>query len=211
MPKVSPRYLDDRRQEILDAALACFARNGFHATTIQDIAREAGVSHGAIYRYFPNKEEMIEAATRRDREARARRFEEAGKGRTPLTAIDRLLGSYIESDATLDGANARQLRVVVFGEGVRNPRVNESIRATWLEVLGEISSMVRRGQDAGEINPRLDADGVARVVAAVRDGLLIHQAIDPSVNAEACAHVVSALLNGRFATPMEAEEANDGR
>lgn len=211
MPKVSPRYLDDRRQEILDAALACFARNGFHGTTIQDIAREAGVSHGSIYRYFPNKEEMIEAAARRDREARARRFEEAGRGRTPIAAIDRLLGSYIESDATLDGASARQLRVVVFGEGVRNPRVNESIRATWHEVLGEIGSMVRRGQDAGEINPRLDADGVARVAAAVRDGLLIHQAIDPGVNAEACAQVVSALLHGRFATPMEAEEANDGR
>lgn len=210
MPKVSPLYRDARRNEILGAALACFARNGFHETTIQDISREAGLSHGAIYRYFPSKEDMVEAASRRDRVARAGRFEKAEAGHRPLEAIDRLLVSYIGDAATPEGSSA-QLRAVVFGEGVRNPKVNESIRATWHEVLGLIGAMVRRGQEAGEINPGLDADGVARVVAALRDGLLVHQAIDPTVDAEACAQVVSALLRGRFATPKAAREANDGR
>ena len=209
MPKVSPLYRDARRNEILAAAVACFARNGFHETTIQDIAREAGLSHGAIYRYFPSKEDMIEAASRRDPGARAMRFADAEAGRRPLDAIAQLLSSYIVADATL-GSNA-QLRVVVFGEGVRNPKVNESIRATWHEVLGLIGAMVRGGQAAGEIDAGLDPDAIALVVAALRDGLLIHQAIDPTVDAEACSQVVSALLHGRFATPTGARKADDGR
>jgi AcrR family transcriptional regulator len=210
MPKVSALYRDTRRNEILEAALACFARNGFHETTIQDISHEAGLSHGAIYRYFPSKEDMVEAASRRDRGVRAGRFEEAEAGRRPLDAIDRLLASYVEGDATLESSSA-QLRVVVFGEGVRNSKVNDSIRATWREVLGLIGAMVRRGQVAGEIDAELDPDAIALVVAALRDGLLIHQAIDPTVDAEACSQVVSALLHGRFATPTGAREANNGR
>jgi AcrR family transcriptional regulator len=210
MPKVSPQYLDARRQEILDAALACFARDGFHDTTIQDISRQAGLSHGAIYRYFASKEEMIEAAARRDRDARARRFEEAERGRTPLEAIVCLLSSYVESDPSDDGPDSRPLRVIVFGEGVRNPMVNARIRATWHEVLDRISDLVRRGQETGAINPDLDPRGVARVAAALRDGLLIHQAIDPSIDAQACVQVLRALLHGRFAAPDHAEGVMDG-
>ena len=47
MPKVLPEYLELRRQQILDAAAACFSRRGFHQTTMQDICTEAGLSPGA--------------------------------------------------------------------------------------------------------------------------------------------------------------------
>jgi AcrR family transcriptional regulator len=66
MPKVSPEYLEARRNEILDAAFACFRRRGFHQTTMQDIYREAGLSPGAVYHYFRSKEEIIAAAIDRN-------------------------------------------------------------------------------------------------------------------------------------------------
>src|SRR5438093_13661882 len=61
MPKVQPEYLEHRREQILAAAAACFSRNGFHQTSMQDICAEADVSPGAFYRYFRSKEEIIGA------------------------------------------------------------------------------------------------------------------------------------------------------
>src|SRR4051794_12312971 len=49
MPKVSVEHEQMRRQQILDAALTCFGRRGYHATSMEDIVREAGLSIGAIY------------------------------------------------------------------------------------------------------------------------------------------------------------------
>src|SRR5467141_150691 len=51
----------DRRSQILDAALVCFAKRGFHQTSMHDISGEAGISVGLIYRYFENKDAVISA------------------------------------------------------------------------------------------------------------------------------------------------------
>src|SRR5918911_3904272 len=51
----------DRKTQILDAAILCFARRGFHLTSMHDISAEAGISVGLIYRYFENKEAVIAA------------------------------------------------------------------------------------------------------------------------------------------------------
>src|SRR5438067_11185849 len=59
----------DRRSQILDAALICFAKRGFHQASMHDISAEAGISFGLIYRYFENKEAVISAmADRHKRE-----------------------------------------------------------------------------------------------------------------------------------------------
>jgi AcrR family transcriptional regulator len=63
MPRVSEEHLERRRKQILDAARACFIRRGVHATSMQDIFAEAGLSAGAVYRYFKSKTEIIEAIT----------------------------------------------------------------------------------------------------------------------------------------------------
>ena len=70
-PKVSEQYLEERRNQILDAAVATFSRNGLHQTTIEDIRLEAGLSRGAVYHYFKSKEDIIDAI--RGRSARRRR------------------------------------------------------------------------------------------------------------------------------------------
>ena len=57
-----------RREHILDAAEACFTRNGFHRTTMQDLAREAAMSPGNFYRYFESKEALVLGLVERERE-----------------------------------------------------------------------------------------------------------------------------------------------
>ena len=61
MPKISEAKRETRRQEILDAALRCFSRDGFHNTTTADIVRESGVSQGTLYLYFATKEDIVVA------------------------------------------------------------------------------------------------------------------------------------------------------
>ena len=64
-PKVSEQHLEDRRQQILDAAVTSFSRKGFHQATIEDIRLEAGLSRGAVYHYFKSKEDIIDGLRQR--------------------------------------------------------------------------------------------------------------------------------------------------
>src|SRR5215212_5331188 len=57
----TPKVVEDRREQILDAALRAFARKGFARTTNKDIAREAGITPGLIYHYFESKEGLFRA------------------------------------------------------------------------------------------------------------------------------------------------------
>lgn len=61
MPVISAKRMQDRRDSILDAARAAFAKGGFEGTSIADIARAAGVSDGLVYRYFANKRDLLNA------------------------------------------------------------------------------------------------------------------------------------------------------
>jgi AcrR family transcriptional regulator len=65
VPKLSDDYREARRRQVLDAAVVCFARTGFHRTSMQDIVAESGLSPGAIYRYFTGKEEIVDATRSR--------------------------------------------------------------------------------------------------------------------------------------------------
>ena len=58
----TPKVVDDRREQIIDAAVRVFAEKGFDKATNKDIASEAGITAGLIYHYFKNKEELLKAA-----------------------------------------------------------------------------------------------------------------------------------------------------
>ena len=90
MAKVQPEYLELRRREILDGAAACFARRGFHQATMQNSCDEAGLSLGAVYRYFHGKEEMIEAMCARGHEDVEAIHQTVAQGRT-LDVLDNLI------------------------------------------------------------------------------------------------------------------------
>src|SRR3954471_9400824 len=79
MRRANAQLQADRRDEILVAAQSCFARSGFHQTSMADICAEAGMSPGNLYRYFRSKEEIIAAICERDRAAAAEGFAEVTK------------------------------------------------------------------------------------------------------------------------------------
>src|SRR4030081_3423366 len=76
----------DRRRELLDAAVRVFARKGFHASRVGDIAEEAGVAHGLLYHYFRSKEEVLETIFREAWEVLAAAAERIDSSRVSLCA-----------------------------------------------------------------------------------------------------------------------------
>ena len=90
MPKLRPATQLARREHILDAAEVCFARAGFHRTTMQDICKEAEISAGALYVYFASKEDLIAGVAERDRAEFAERFAELSASPDFLKALESL-------------------------------------------------------------------------------------------------------------------------
>src|SRR5437667_10935336 len=78
----------DRRAQILDAALVCFAKRGFHQTSMHDISTEAGISVGLIYRYFANKEAVISAMADRHKREIEEVLERARQAPTLLESLE---------------------------------------------------------------------------------------------------------------------------
>ncbi len=68
MPKVSPEHAEARRAQLLEGARRCFARWGYDGATVPRLEREIGLSHGAIFNYFPTKLDLFVALAREDHE-----------------------------------------------------------------------------------------------------------------------------------------------
>jgi TetR/AcrR family transcriptional regulator, transcriptional repressor of aconitase len=178
MPRVSASYLAERRAHVLDAAARCFAREGFHRTTMQHVVREAGLSPGAIYRYFASKEDIV-AAIAAERHAVERdllREAAAGDGIASLArAFLGRLGQPREREW-------RRVTVQLWGEALRNDRVLRVVRSGLDEPLRRLTAMLRAGQRKGTVAKDLDAPATARVCAAVFEGLVLQQAWEPRLD-----------------------------
>jgi AcrR family transcriptional regulator len=211
MPKVLPEYLELRRQQILDAAAACFARRGFHRTTMQDICDEADLSPGAVYRYFRSKEEIIEGISVRRQLENAGLIEEAmAKGNT-IDALDELIRVFFtEVDVeTLHATCALFLETVT--EAPRNERMRSIMQRSGDQVRGALQELIRDSQAKGEFNPALDDEGIARVMVALYHGFVTQKLVDPDFDVAAYTQTIQALFAGNFwqgASQPEVKEAS---
>jgi TetR/AcrR family transcriptional regulator, transcriptional repressor of aconitase len=200
VPKVTEEYLDIRRQQIIDAAYRCFARKGFHQTTMREIYAEAGLSPGAIYHYFESKDDIIEASFIFDHQRSLPVLERAIEDPDPLVAIDQLIDFFyagLESAAAL-GAN--RVNIQGWGEALVNPRLSEPLRASLFDFRGQLSRLIRRGQAAGLIDKAIDPESAGEVIFSTYLGLYLQKAFIPDLDVSRYREVVSALLHGNFAT-----------
>src|SRR5271156_6727715 len=94
LPKISEMRRESRRQQILQAALACFSENGFHQTGMADIVRRSGMSHGAVYVYFGSKDDIIEALADDRHQNEAILNAVAQKAKDPIEALRTLVRAY---------------------------------------------------------------------------------------------------------------------
>jgi AcrR family transcriptional regulator len=207
MPRVSAAHLERRRAQILDAALRCFAREGFHRTTMQDVVREAGLSPGALYRYFASKEDLIAAIASERHASELDALREAAGGADPLAALRRLAAAFLGRLSSPEEQAWRRVTVQVWGEALRSPRVMAVVREGLDEPLQALAALLRRGQAEGRIAPGLDPEAAARVGAALFQGLVLQQAWEPGVDVVAYARTAQALLDSLTLPPRRGKPA----
>jgi TetR/AcrR family transcriptional regulator, repressor for uid operon len=195
LPKLKPATQVARREHILDAAEQCFARHGFHRTTMQDICRAASVSAGALYVYFASKEDLIAGICERDRAKFAGELAYLADAPDLLAALAQLAEHYaIEQPAY------KRILVIEMGvESTRNPAIATIFQAVDRFVVDSFAKLFERARAQGRIAPTLDSQTLAHVVATIGDGMFWRRAIDPShdpkVLIPALMGVIAALLN----------------
>jgi AcrR family transcriptional regulator len=142
-----------RPDEVLDAALDLFIEQGFAATRVEDIAKRAGISKGAVYLYFPSKEKIIEGIVRRaviPIAEHALSFVQNYEGdpRTVITLFLKMLGSKLHDPKLL------AIPKLIFREVPRFPALAEMYRREVLErVLPVMEGLLRKGIDEGYLRP----------------------------------------------------------
>lgn len=188
------------RQRIMDAAIACFARSGFHGASMQEICAEAAMSPGALYRYFPSKVSIIAAIAEAERAEHAAFFERMAEADDPVEALASIGIDTLERMLTGPTAN---LCAETMAEAVRNPEVRDMFDRNIREARAVVVVALKRGQASGAVDPALDVETACQLVMAMGDGLCIHQALDPTLTAARFRPVLQLLLR-RFLRPQGA-------
>jgi AcrR family transcriptional regulator len=184
MPRITPERREAKRAEIVAAARRCFSRDGFHQTSMPDIAAEAGVSAGAPYRYFASKEEIILTIAA---DAFRLVFEPVERlaARTDPASVADLLAASLEAlsaDTVTDSAGRavpveELLRCAVqsWSELLRNDAVRVRAVEGFQGVLRSIADALRRGQTAGAVPLTVQPEHGARVLMGLLHGFLLQR------------------------------------
>ncbi|MEO5718360.1 MAG: TetR/AcrR family transcriptional regulator [Chthoniobacterales bacterium] len=160
----------DRHEQILEAALLCFAKRGFHQTSMHDISAEAGISVGLIYRYFKSKEEVIAALAAEHKKAIAALLERAGEAPTLLEAMEILFTSHCaEQSPQIISAFV----VDLFAEASRNTRVAKILRDVVKNKTDGVTELIARSPEGRKLAPWLDAHQIAEMIFALNDGTMM--------------------------------------
>lgn len=191
MPKLKPDTQRARREHILDAAEICVARTGFHATTMQDICREAGISSGALYIYFASKEALIAGLCERDRAEFQSRFADLAAAGDFMQALQALGEQYFVDEP----AHKRLMCVEIGVESTRNAQVGQIYRSVDDYVHDCFQSLFQRMKDDGRIAPSLDIPTLARVFTVIGDGMIWRRAIDASFDGKTLMPAVVQLVS----------------
>jgi AcrR family transcriptional regulator len=202
MPRVSQAHLDARRRQILDAARRCFVRNGFHATSMQDVLAEANLSAGAVYRYFRGKDEII-AAIAGEAVAEVAGALDAAFDAADPPPLDEVLGAAFVAIQRVDAEQGfARLALQVWGEAVRSPALAEMIRGEVPRLRAALARLVRAYQDRGLMATDAPAEQVAQVLTGLLPGFVFQHALLGDVDPAAFRAGLRTLLTTRLDSPL---------
>src|SRR6187402_1489160 len=135
----------DRKAQILDAAIGCFAKRGFHQTSMHDISAEAGISVGLIYRYFENKEAVISAMADRHKQEISEVLKRAKQAPTLLESLEILFTAHCCEEET---GVVSAFVVDLYSEASRNPRVADLVRDVLQTAMVGVTELISKAPEA---------------------------------------------------------------
>lgn len=176
MPRISAEREEATRQRILDAAKQVFIEKGFDRTTIDDVVAASGLSVGAIYNYFRNKDELIrvtiDEGSRRDTEALLAETRAVG---TIPERLDRSFRGFWTT--TIEVAGGPAILTEAWAEAPRHPLIRDLMGRRFERIATFCSVILREGVDRGELRPDLDVEALARAFADLLEGLVVEYVV----------------------------------
>jgi len=186
---------EERRRQILDAALTVFSQKGFHASNVSDVAAQAGVSQGTIYWYFESKDELFTAAMLSvfidfGQEA-VTSMEACDTASEKLRALARSIEEFV---ARFEGM------FIMFLGYWASSADREEAGQVWVDLLIEfrdvVVGIIEEGIGNGEFKP-VDSEALVWALMASYDGLAAYQMLMPDIDPTRVNQVfVETLLNG---------------
>ena len=168
-----------RREQILRAALQCFADKGLHASTMDDIARAAGLSKGSLYWHFDSKEmvflTLYEAFT----------LEMSGEWDGVANEVaDPLEVLRLQAELAIRAFSGNRKLLLAWTEFFTHPVVRERMPEIYTLGRQMLAEVVERGRRTGAIAPGPDPQSVAATLLGAVEGLLLQYMMDPAFDLE---------------------------
>jgi len=167
MPKVVAGYKEEARKAVLQAAADVFAEKGYREATMDDVAKNLGVSKGAVYQYFDSKEALFLALCG----TAAKKLEDAlrtsFKGPSLREAAERYM------DAELDKVERKQMLMFeAFSEAPKNPALNKVVRDNYVACREVLVDFLEGLKKQGQVKKSVDSDFAAKFLIALRHGVV---------------------------------------
>ncbi len=174
-----PDVSEERKQQIIQAATAVFARQGFHEARMEDIAREAGLGKGTLYLYFKSKDDIIAALLdqfyRRGLQDLQMLQGYEGSIADLLLLITRFLAGEAEKMM-----GTLPIAFEFYALAARREDVRQSVKEYFSTYREALAPLIQMGIERGEFRA-VDPQEAAIVLAALFEGLAVLQATDPAV------------------------------
>lgn len=183
-----------RRRQIVDAAASCFIRDGFHAASMSEIAREAGMSVGHIYRYFSGKEAIIEAIVQLHVETILEDLPEikATPAATRASLVDHVLGAACGREQ-----HWAAMMIEVRAEAARNGAIAKMVRNADVELKRHFREIMVAGFEPGQVPFDID-DRMAMIPMAI-EGINLRMIAFPDTSKTASEALIRAVIAAAFA------------
>ncbi|WP_316166524.1 TetR/AcrR family transcriptional regulator [Bradyrhizobium sp. SZCCHNRI2009] len=196
MPKLKPETMAARRDEILQAAEACFARQGFHQTTIADVIAQSGLSAGCIYGHFASKEELIQAIGEHRHARDAALLATAREISDPLEALRAIARALLADMQKEEGLRHRRIALQLWAEALRDDDIRAQVTDGVRKPAVLITELLQRGQRLGVIDRSVHPRSMARTIVAMFQGFVLQRLWgEPFSSSEAMA-AFETLLTG---------------
>lgn len=199
MPKVPPAYLEARRQSIVEAARRAFVRKGTQLTTMADIAAEVGITPGAIYRYFPTKEDLVECCLGASSDDVGQRWDQPVQAdRDPLDELAEL--SRLTFGA-LNRAEEHEDALILFEHIISIARDGDETslaehREMSRTIAAKVAARLAAAQDRGELGPEIDARLLAEALLSFYWGARITRLLNAGADTDGQLEQLFHVLDG---------------
>lgn len=194
MPRVTEEHRAARREQIMDAAIRCVVREGFHKTTMAHVIAESGLSAGAVYGYFKGKPDLIRAIADRAIGSATENLMDAAVGPEPVDVVAVFAG-LVNHVARLHAEfGIGVVALHAWSEAARDEGVREVVSGKLATVHAHWVRILERAQSEGSISGEGDPEAMARALVGMMPGFLVQGPLLGVVDAETYVRGLSGLL-----------------